>query len=103
MSKFGIRAMSQSLAREFGPKGVHVSHAIIDGIIDTEKTKGINDDKPDAKIDPNWVGVSSSGYGLWILTNARLPSRTGSCTPSPGRHSPTRLTYDHIQRLGNYS
>ncbi|KAH9203105.1 hypothetical protein DL95DRAFT_248975, partial [Leptodontidium sp. 2 PMI_412] len=37
MSKFGIRAMSQSLAREFGPKGIHVSHAIIDGIIDTEK------------------------------------------------------------------
>ncbi|TQS33780.1 hypothetical protein Golomagni_05863, partial [Golovinomyces magnicellulatus] len=34
MSKFGIRALAQSLAREFGPKGVHVSHAIIDGIID---------------------------------------------------------------------
>ena len=47
--------MSQSLAREFGPKGVHVSHAIIDGIIDTEKTKGYSLDTPDSKIDPNWV------------------------------------------------
>ncbi|CAI7587242.1 hypothetical protein CBS147355_9728 [Penicillium roqueforti] len=52
MSKFGTRAMAQSLAREFGPKGVHVSHVIIDGIINTEKTKGFGQDTPDAKIDP---------------------------------------------------
>ncbi|KAJ5190698.1 uncharacterized protein N7498_009683 [Penicillium cinerascens] len=55
VSKFGIRAMSQSLAREFGPKGVHVSHAIIDGIIDTEKTRGISQNTPDSKIDPEWL------------------------------------------------
>lgn len=58
MSKFSIRAMAQSLAREFGPKGIHVSHAIIDGIIDTEKTKGFMEDIPDSKIDPNWVRTS---------------------------------------------
>lgn len=55
MSKFGIRALSQSLAREFGPKGIHVSHAIIDGIIDTEMTEGYSQHIPDSKIDPNWV------------------------------------------------
>jgi NAD(P)-dependent dehydrogenase (short-subunit alcohol dehydrogenase family) len=59
MSKFGIRALSQSLAREFGPKGVHVSHAIIDGIIDTEKTKGYSQEIPDSKIDPKWVSVGA--------------------------------------------
>ncbi|WVQ76005.1 hypothetical protein IAR50_005641 [Cryptococcus sp. DSM 104548] len=32
---FARRALSQSLAREFGPQGIHVAHAIIDGIIDT--------------------------------------------------------------------
>ncbi|KAJ5933989.1 hypothetical protein N7454_006318 [Penicillium verhagenii] len=62
MSKFGTRALSQSLAREFGPKGVHVSHAIIDGIIDTEKTKGYGQDIPDAKIDPQ--GIADS---YWFL------------------------------------
>ncbi|KAJ5375264.1 hypothetical protein N7517_007270 [Penicillium concentricum] len=62
MSKFGIRAMSQSLAREFGPKGVHVSHAIIDGIIDTEKTKDYLKDIPDGKIDPEWIAES-----YWFL------------------------------------
>ncbi|KAI9751277.1 MAG: hypothetical protein M4579_006130 [Chaenotheca gracillima] len=50
--KFAMRALSQSLAREFGPQGVHVSHAIIDGVIDIPRTKGwaIGDGKPDAKI-----------------------------------------------------
>jgi NAD(P)-dependent dehydrogenase (short-subunit alcohol dehydrogenase family) len=69
MSKFGIRALSQSLAREFGPKGVHVSHAIIDGIIDTEKTKGYSQDIPDSKIDPNWVSAwGSLGQPVLVLT-----------------------------------
>ncbi|KAJ5758385.1 oxidoreductase [Penicillium odoratum] len=62
MSKFGTRALSQSLAREFGPKGVHVSHAIIDGIINTMKTKGYGQDIPDAKIDPE--GIADS---YWFL------------------------------------
>jgi NAD(P)-dependent dehydrogenase (short-subunit alcohol dehydrogenase family) len=31
MGKFGLRALAQSMARELGPKGVHVAHTIIDG------------------------------------------------------------------------
>ena len=31
---FGRRAISQSLAKEFGPQGIHVSHVIVDGLID---------------------------------------------------------------------
>lgn len=34
-SKFALRSLSQSLAREFGPQGVHVAHTILDGLIDT--------------------------------------------------------------------
>ena len=37
--KFALRAMAQSLAREFGPQGVHVAHAVIDGVIDIPRTK----------------------------------------------------------------
>ncbi len=33
-AKFGLRAVAQSLARELGPKGIHVVHTIIDGAID---------------------------------------------------------------------
>ena len=35
-AKFGLRSLAQSLAREFGPQGIHVAHIIIDGAIDTE-------------------------------------------------------------------
>ncbi len=33
-AKAGLRAISQSMAREYGPKGVHVAHVVIDGAID---------------------------------------------------------------------
>ena len=34
-AKFALRALAQSMARELGPQGIHVAHAIIDGAIDT--------------------------------------------------------------------
>jgi len=34
-AKHGLRALAQSMARELGPRGVHVAHTIIDGAIDT--------------------------------------------------------------------
>ncbi|MEE3116763.1 MAG: short-chain dehydrogenase, partial [Pseudomonadota bacterium] len=34
-AKFALRALAQSMARELGPKGIHVAHAVIDGAIDT--------------------------------------------------------------------
>lgn len=72
MSKFGTRALSQSLAREFGPKGVHVSHAIIDGIIKTAKTEGYGQDIPDAKIDPEGVSRWQSFLQVsWSRSNSR--------------------------------
>lgn len=33
MGKFALRGLAQSLARELGPKGLHVAHVIIDGAI----------------------------------------------------------------------
>ncbi|KAI9367006.1 hypothetical protein BJX61DRAFT_530377 [Aspergillus egyptiacus] len=50
--KFALRALAQSLAREFGPKGVHVSHVIIDGIIDIPRTKDWANEYEDGKLDP---------------------------------------------------
>lgn len=33
--KHGLRAVAQSMARELGPKNIHVAHVVIDGAIDT--------------------------------------------------------------------
>ena len=35
-AKHALRALAQSMARELGPKGIHVAHPVIDGAIDTE-------------------------------------------------------------------
>ncbi|OYQ33052.1 short-chain dehydrogenase [Sandarakinorhabdus cyanobacteriorum] len=34
--KFALRSLAQAMARELGPKGIHVAHSIIDGAIDTD-------------------------------------------------------------------
>lgn len=59
VGKFGLRALAQSAAREFGPQGVHVAHVIVDGLIDTggEAGKGRPKDSiisPDAIADTFW-------------------------------------------------
>ena len=35
-AKHGLRALAQRMARELGPKGIHVAQLIVDGAIDTE-------------------------------------------------------------------
>lgn len=39
--KHALRALAQSMARELGPKGIHVGHVVIDGAIDTKWTREI--------------------------------------------------------------
>lgn len=34
--KHAVRALAQSMARELGPKGIHVAHVVIDSAIDTQ-------------------------------------------------------------------
>lgn len=34
-AKHALRALAQSMARELGPRGIHVSHVVIDGMVDT--------------------------------------------------------------------
>lgn len=38
-AKAGLRAVAQSMAREFGPQGLHVAHIIIDGGINGERLR----------------------------------------------------------------
>ncbi|AGY58870.1 SDR family NAD(P)-dependent oxidoreductase [Gloeobacter kilaueensis] len=39
VGKFGLRALAQSLAREFAPRQIHVAHIVIDGGIDTPQAR----------------------------------------------------------------
>jgi len=91
--KFAMRSLAQSLAREFGPKGVHVAHAIIDGVIDIERTKDWKFDHPDAKIKPEAVCCAPSGDGMLLKMRDRLQIHIGTYTHSRGRASPTSLIF----------
>jgi NAD(P)-dependent dehydrogenase (short-subunit alcohol dehydrogenase family) len=40
-AKFGLRGLAQAMARELGPKHIHVAHLIIDAGVDTEFVRGM--------------------------------------------------------------
>lgn len=43
-AKAALRMLAQSMARELGPKNIHVAHIVIDGGIDTEFVRGLRPD-----------------------------------------------------------
>ena len=57
VGKFGLRAVAQSMARELGPKGVHVAHIVIDGMIEAEHRPGRkrSEHGPDALLEPDAI------------------------------------------------
>jgi NAD(P)-dependent dehydrogenase (short-subunit alcohol dehydrogenase family) len=53
-AKAGLRSLAQSMAREFGPLGIHVAHVVIDGGIDGEK---LNSTAPQLRIERGADGL----------------------------------------------
>jgi NAD(P)-dependent dehydrogenase (short-subunit alcohol dehydrogenase family) len=54
MAKFALRGLSQSLARELQPQGIHVAHFVIDGGIRSDRRQ-LAADKPDSLLDPDAI------------------------------------------------
>ncbi|MFZ5692759.1 MAG: SDR family NAD(P)-dependent oxidoreductase [Pseudomonadota bacterium] len=54
MAKFALRGLSQSLARELQPQGIHVAHFVIDGGIRSERRQ-VEAGKPDSLLDPDAI------------------------------------------------
>ncbi|ETS60413.1 short chain dehydrogenase reductase family [Moesziomyces aphidis] len=80
-AKFGLRAMAQSLAREVGPKGIHVAHLIIDGIIVTERTDGFlgKDYAPGSRMDADdiaqvYLDTARQPRSVWSFETDLRPS-----------------------------
>ena len=76
-AKFGLRAVAQSMARELGPKGVHVVHLIIDAGVDSaaihERLKASGVDLASIKPD-SLTRTSSIADAYWF---AHQQSRDG--------------------------
>ena len=57
--KFGLRAVAQSMARELGPKGIHVAHVVIDGQIHSERYAHLAAERgPDSLLEPDEIAAS---------------------------------------------
>jgi NAD(P)-dependent dehydrogenase (short-subunit alcohol dehydrogenase family) len=41
-AKFALRGLTQSLAREYQKQGIHIAHVILDGILDTAKSRELH-------------------------------------------------------------
>lgn len=60
IGKFGLRALAQSMARELGPKGIHVAHINIDGPINTgaQAARLAAERAPDGLLEPAAIAES---------------------------------------------
>ncbi len=69
--KFGLRALAQSMARELGPKGIHIAHVVIDGQIESDRTRHLLDERgPDTLMKPadiaaNYLHLHGQPRNCW--------------------------------------
>jgi NAD(P)-dependent dehydrogenase (short-subunit alcohol dehydrogenase family) len=69
-AKFGLRAVAQAMARELGPKNIHVAHLVIDSGVDTEWVRNLwlETRGPDVLDDPDLLMPPSSvAESYWQL------------------------------------
>jgi len=80
VGKFGLRALAQSMARELGPRGIHVAHVIVDGQIDTPGYRAMAPERgietllsPDAIAETYWQ-LQVQAPTCWTLELDLRPS-----------------------------
>ena len=83
-AKHALRALAQSMARELGPKGIHVGHIIVDGMIDSDAVRNKFPDRtaalpaggmlnPDHIADSYW-GMHAQPRDAWTFEMDLRPS-----------------------------
>jgi len=66
-AKAALRATSQSIAREFGPQGVHVGHVIIDGGIEGERLLSRRPQLKDERGPDGLLNIDAIAEAYWTL------------------------------------
>lgn len=66
-AKHGLRALAQSMARELGPKNIHVAHLIIDAAIDTAWIRENFPERYAAKAQDGIVNPDHIADTYWML------------------------------------
>ena len=66
-AKHALRALAQSMARELGPKGIHVAHVIIDGAIETRWIKEMFPERYALKDRDGILKPDQIAENYWVL------------------------------------
>ncbi len=66
-TKGGLRLLVQSLAREFGPQGLHIAHAIIDGGIEGERLLSRMPDRKEKAGADGLLNIEAIADSYWHL------------------------------------
>ena len=66
-AKAALRIVVQSMAREFGPQGIHVAHVVIDGAIDGDKINLALPQYAKSKGEDGMLGVDAIAETFWSL------------------------------------
>ena len=66
-AKHALRALAQSMARELGPRGIHVAHVIIDGAIDTAFIRDTFPERYALKAQDGIVNPDHIADQYWLL------------------------------------
>ncbi len=66
-AKAGLRAIAQSMAREFGPQGIHVAHIVIDGGINGERLLSRYPELVQQRGEDGLLGIDAIAEAYWQL------------------------------------
>ncbi len=66
-AKAALRAVAQGLAREFGPKGIHIAHVVIDGVIAGDYAREHFPDFVEAKGEAGLIEPDAIADTFWAL------------------------------------
>lgn len=66
-AKHALRALAQSMARELGPKGIHVGHVIVDGLIDSVSIREKFPEDADARGEDGLLDPAHIAEMYWML------------------------------------
>jgi len=66
-AKHALRALAQSMARELGPRGIHVGHIIVDGMIDSEAVRSRFPEKTEALPEGGMLNPDHIADAYWAM------------------------------------
>jgi NAD(P)-dependent dehydrogenase (short-subunit alcohol dehydrogenase family) len=66
-AKHALRALAQSMARELGPRGIHVAHTVIDGAIDTAFIRDLFPERYALKAQDGILNPEHIADAYWML------------------------------------